>query len=402
MTSDLIVHIIPLILILAFTVSFSLLFRINAGGRIPKSLRIAFHAFNISGGLLCCACILTESAACLWLRKAVSAYVFFWLYILCNGMLVFVLCEIISLGLKAFGKRYSRTVHIAAASVYVFAAVVVGYYNYRHIRTVKTCFAYDGEGYSLFSGSTAGLNPFRVVFASDVHLGAGIGAGRLGQFLEKIRSLDPDLVIFGGDLLDRGAEIPLEEGCAGLLRDLDVPYGVYAVYGNHEYYAEDGDLVAEFYRKAGITVLRDSSVVIGGVILVSGNDDASGHSPDQDFPDPGDIPSDRTVFRLGISHRPDRLDGYSRCGYDLALCGHTHNGQFFPGNLILRLERKHSGNGRYSYGLYALPEGGYGFVSCGLGLWGPHFRTFSQSEIIVADILLPDVTAGSAVGSGMR
>lgn len=382
-------HIMPLILILGFTVSFSLLFRLNAGDRVPKALRIAFHAFNISGSFLCCACILTEWPDCLWLRKLVSAYVFFWLYILCNGMLVLVFSEIIRAGFRAFGKRYSRSVNVAAAALYVFAAVVIGYCNYRHIRVVEIGFAYDGDGYRVDSGSigsTGDGNPFRVVFASDVHLGVGIGAVRLGQFLDRIRSLDPDMVIFGGDLLDHGADIPFEEGCAELLGNLDVPYGVYAVYGNHEYYANDMGSVDEFYRKAGITVLRDSSMAIGDWIFISGNDDAAGHSADQDFPGWEHLPSDRSVFRLGISHRPDRLADYGYSGYDLALCGHTHNGQFFPGNLILKLERKHSGNGCYSYGMYSLPGGSHGFVSCGLGLWGPHFRTFSQSEILLVKI----------------
>lgn len=390
MTSILFSHIMPVILILGFTVSFSLLFRLNAGDRIPKALRIAFHAFNISGGFLCCAFILTEWPDCLWLRKLVSAYVFFWLYILCNGMLVLVVSEIIRAGFMAFGKRYSRTVHVAAASLYVFAAVVIGYCNYRHIRVVEIGFAYDGEGYRIDSGSigsTGDGDPFRVVFASDVHLGAGIGPDRLGQFLDRIRSLDPDMVIFGGDLLDHGAEIPFEEGCAELIGSLDVPYGVYAVYGNHEYYASDRKSVDEFYSKAGITVLRDSSVAIGDRIFISGNDDAAGHSADQGFPGSERLPSDRSVFRLGISHRPDRLADYGYSGYDLALCGHTHNGQFFPGNLILKLERKHSGNGCYSYGMYGLPGGSHGFVSCGLGLWGPHFRTFSQSEILLVKII---------------
>ena len=38
-----------------------------------------------------------------------------------------------------------------------------------------------------------------------------------------------------------------------------------------------------------------------------------------------------------IDHQPKELDETAAAGVDLDLCGHTHDGQIFPGNLIIHL-----------------------------------------------------------------
>lgn len=79
-----------------------------------------------------------------------------------------------------------------------------------------------------------------------------------------------------------------------------------------------------------------------------------------------------------LDHQPLLLEEVAALGIDLQLSGHTHNGQFFPGNLIVKR-------------LFEIPYG-YGkkdhthvYVSSGLGIWGPLYRIATQSEYVIIE-----------------
>jgi hypothetical protein len=64
---------------------------------------------------------------------------------------------------------------------------------------------------------------------------------------------------------------------------------------------------------------------------------------------------------------------------DLSLAGHTHKGQFFPGNLFIKLFWKNS------YGKYQ--ENNFtSIVTSGMGTWGPDMRIGTNSEIAIIDV----------------
>jgi len=74
-------------------------------------------------------------------------------------------------------------------------------------------------------------------------------------------------------------------------------------------------------------------------------------------------------------------------GFDLQLSGHTHGGQYFPGNLIIYLAQKFvAGLHRYKKTLI--------YVSRGTGYWGPPIRIGAPSEI--TKIVLVDSKAKNA------
>ena len=75
-----------------------------------------------------------------------------------------------------------------------------------------------------------------------------------------------------------------------------------------------------------------------------------------------------------ISHKPDIWDDINK-NVELMVSGHTHNGQIFPFNLMVKLKFK------YIYGLY-LKNKSRLFVSSGSGCWGPKLRIGSSNEII--------------------
>ena len=81
-----------------------------------------------------------------------------------------------------------------------------------------------------------------------------------------------------------------------------------------------------------------------------------------------------------VSHQPQSLSKLNEYPIDLELAGHTHNGQFWPGNILVKLFFKHS------YGYLRIGDTQY-FVTSGLGLWGPKYRIGTKSEIVVINLI---------------
>ncbi len=74
-----------------------------------------------------------------------------------------------------------------------------------------------------------------------------------------------------------------------------------------------------------------------------------------------------------IAHEPDELGELSDAGVDVDLCGHTHDGQMFPGNLTTALVWENS------YG-YLNENGMHNIVTSGVGIFGPDMRVGTIAE----------------------
>ena len=214
--------------------------------------------------------------------------------------------------------------------------------------------------------------PLRIVMASDLHVGFHNQRAELARWIDMINAEHPDMVLFAGDIID-GAIRPLYDfDAASEFRRIDAP--VYACLGNHEYIA-GLDRSVRFYRDAGITLLRDSSAVSGGVRIV-GRDDRSNprRKPLSQL-----LPSCDSLYTILLDHQPYNLDEARRCGIDYQLSGHTHRGQIWP--LSLLVDRLYE----CSYGSYTLGSTHY-YVSSGLGIWGGKFRIGTRSEYVVIEV----------------
>ena len=80
-----------------------------------------------------------------------------------------------------------------------------------------------------------------------------------------------------------------------------------------------------------------------------------------------------------IDHQPRQLEELAAAGADLALSGHTHNGQMFPGNLLIRLAWKNPA------GVLQVGD----MTSCvtqGAGVWGPAMRVGTDSEVMLLHV----------------
>lgn len=227
-------------------------------------------------------------------------------------------------------------------------------------------------------GLPAALDGFTIAQISDIHVGPTIGVELMRSLVDRINALSPDLVAVTGDLVD-GTVARLGEHTAPL-GDLKSRHGTYFVTGNHEYYSGANEWIAEM-RRLGLTVLRNERVELdhdGAILDVLGTDDwrakgfIEGHGHDLKKAAAG---RDRTRTSLLLAHQPKAIHDAAKHEIDLMICGHTHGGQLFPANILVKLIQP------YVRGLHAHTERTWIYVHKGSGYWGPPMRLAANAEI---------------------
>jgi predicted MPP superfamily phosphohydrolase len=205
---------------------------------------------------------------------------------------------------------------------------------------------------------------YNIIFISDVHLGTNTSR-HLSKILNKIKTLEYDFLLIGGDLIDSSSF---------KLNDLNlfnkIKKDIYFVNGNHEYYLKGFKNKIEQLKKFKIKVLKNSSMQINEINLIGIDDLQSIHSKIKFV----EKLNKKNLFNLVLSHKPDIWDNI-KSKNDLMLSGHTHNGQIFPFNFLVKLKFK------FIYGIYEYKKSKL-YVSSGAGCWGPKLRIGSSNEII--------------------
>jgi predicted MPP superfamily phosphohydrolase len=215
--------------------------------------------------------------------------------------------------------------------------------------------------------------PLKIVAISDLHLGYGIGKKEFESWLPLINDEEPDIVLIAGDLVDSNTHPLFAGNYAESVGKIRAKYGVYAVLGNHEYIG-NAEKSAAFLQLAGITLLRDSAVLIDNSFYVIGRDDRSNRrrkSVEELL-----TSVDKTKPLILLDHQPVNLSEAEQNGIDVQLSGHTHNGQVWPFSWVIAKLFEHP------YGYLKKGES-HIYVTSGLGIWGGKFRIGSQSEYVV-------------------
>jgi predicted MPP superfamily phosphohydrolase len=224
----------------------------------------------------------------------------------------------------------------------------------------------------------AGLPPERdgtvLVAVSDLHLGNLLGRRWLRTLVDRLEGMSPDIVVVVGDLVD-GNVGPVEP-LRPVLSELKAPLGVWAVTGNHEFYA-GADRSVRLLGDAGFHVLRDRSEQVFPGLVLAGVDDLSARQQfgmkDQAVEKAlANRPPGATIL---LSHSPWQAEKAAAAGAGLMLSGHTHAGQLWPFNYLVGL-RYPLLAGRYEV------DGMAAIVCRGTGTWGPRMRLWKPSEIL--------------------
>ncbi len=238
----------------------------------------------------------------------------------------------------------------------------------------------------------APLVGFTIVQLSDIHVGPTIKADRVRAIVDRVNTLQADLIAITGDVVD-GTVAALRADTAPLAA-LRARHGAWLVTGNHEYYAGAADWIDEFERLGlrcllnahAVIVHDDAHLVLAGVTDFAAAAFDPSHRSDPALALAG---SPDGAPRILLAHQPASATDAARAGFDLQLSGHTHGGQFWPWNLFVRLQQP------FTAGLHRVGSMQI-YTSRGTGYWGPPKRFGAPSEITRIRLLAaPPLAAAS-------
>lgn len=329
------------------------------------------------------------------IMKLISNY---WLGILLYLILAVLMADAICFLLFLITKRRLKCRTAAAGGICAVVVLVLsawGAYNARIIQVTPYEITVNKDG-----GRLENLN---VVLAADLHLGYNIGTAHMMQMVDKINEQNADLVVFAGDIFDNEYEaLDDPEELIAVLQKIQSKHGVYACYGNHDVEEkilagftfggnkkkESSIQMDEFLERAGIHLLQDEAILIDDSFYLYGRPDAQRPGRGINMRKTaaelmGELDTEKPV--IVIDHEPKELQELADAGVDIDLCGHTHDGQMFPANLITALMWENS------YGYLKKSEKGPYAYDCDFGcraFWTeyacrydcgnqPHHSTFS-------------------------
>lgn len=228
-------------------------------------------------------------------------------------------------------------------------------------------------------GLPAAFDGYRIVQWSDVHVGPTIGRRFLQTLVARTNALQPDAVAITGDFVDSDAASFGDE--LEPLRDLRTRDGIFYVTGNHEYYWSPAEWLA-LLREYGFELLLNDHRIVsrdGATLVFAGITDPVGRGAHRPDPDRAVRGAPAASTKVLLSHRPQAAADAGRLGVHLQLSGHTHGGQFFPFNLIIK---------RFQPIVAGLHRVGatWLYVNRGTGYWGPPSRLAVGGEITVVSL----------------
>jgi uncharacterized protein len=263
---------------------------------------------------------------------------------------------------------------VVAASVVVVVAMLLvwGYLEAMRVPRVK---ALDVD----IDGLGPGLDGIRVAVITDTHYGPIDRSQWSAGVVARVNELSADIVCHVGDIAD--GTVDIREQQTRPLASVKASAARVYVTGNHEYFSEAQGWL-DYMESIGWTALHNRHVVVerdGERLVIAGVDDATarrsglpGHGADLAAALAG---ADPGLPVLLLAHQPKQVVHAARAGVQLQISGHTHGGQIWPFNFLVRLDQP------VVHGLSRHGDRTALYTSRGTGFWGPPFRVFAPSEI---------------------
>lgn len=219
-----------------------------------------------------------------------------------------------------------------------------------------------------------GNSNLKICFVSDVHVGCINTKHVLNRVADCINRSNPDVVVFGGDLLDIEALKVYEKTFVDIMRNkITSKYETYTVIGNHEVYAGLEDCV-RLLKKAGIKILIDKVAEVKGFNIVGRLDKVIRNRKSLSQIIPNDMQN-----LIVVEHTPVAIDESAQHSVLLHLSGHTHAGQTFPMNFVVDYIFGPTGELRKIGNTYT-------YITNGAGFWGPPYRIGNIPEVVLVKI----------------
>lgn len=231
-----------------------------------------------------------------------------------------------------------------------------------------------------------GEDKLKVVQITDTQLGEYYNLGHLNKVVNKINNLNPDIVVFTGDLIDNAVAYEDIYNISDILGKIKANIGKYGVYGNHDIGGGAVRYYEDIMIESGFTILENENEFIeynGRFINILGGDEAlmGNHNAKETVKN-----IDEEDLNLLLIHEPDLIQEYEEYPIDLALSGHSHGGQVyipFYGPI-----KKNVLSEIYNKGLYDIDNERETklYVSTGLGNTKVPFRFMNIPEIALFNI----------------
>ena len=319
------------------------------------------------------------------------------------GIFMYILMVLFSIDIVRLILKYavhaswiqSRIVFAAVGACCICVVIIIsfsGIYHAKHIKVTPYKITVDK--------SAPDMDSLKIVLLADTHFGYNSGAVHAQEIVDKINEQNPDLVCIAGDIFDNEYDAVREpEKISEILRTIRSKYGVYACCGNHDlnepilagftfkHKKEDSKQLKDprmkrFLQNSNIQLLEDEAVLIDNNFYVVGRKDASLiEKIEEKRKTPAQLTQkldkDKTI--IVIDHQPKELQDIADAGVDLDLCGHTHDGQTFPGNFTVKFLWENPCG-------YLQKGSMHNIVTSGSGVWGPAMRVGTDSEICTINL----------------
>lgn len=275
-------------------------------------------------------------------------------------------------------KSAKRLIIIITAVLVTIVSLIIYYNNVIVVRneTIKSdLFSEDIDGYT-------------IIYFSDLHYTNFINEKYLNRLVEKINDENPDIVIFGGDLINKLQDKQIsnedKENLINELSKINNTNGKYAILGNHDYSEGSYEYVKDIYSKSDFTLLKDNCVSIKinekDTINILGIDSLF-FSWDMFLESYNNI--DTNNYTIGVIHHPDLVEYMPNTKFDYVLSGHSHGGQIYIP--LLKNNYNIYGCTKFFKGKYETCNNIKQYtidVSSGVGRTRINMRLFTNSEIV--------------------
>lgn len=261
-----------------------------------------------------------------------------------------------------------------SGAVMIISLVVLGHLNTLNIKVKYADFELPGR--------TGESKSYKILLFSDSHF-SSLNSGKfLDNLIQKINEINPDIILMAGDVIDDKPSVLFRTNVTRISSEIQPPKGIYMCHGNHEYIVGINE-AEKFLDTVNFNLLKDDYVIIDSTFIIAGRDDsAKSRFIGLHRNSLKDVIAPLKDLKLPIillDHQPFNLSEVAAEGVFFQFSGHTHNGQFFPINIITNLIYE------LSWG-YKKIHNTHFYVTSGVGTWGPPIRIGSDSELIVLNL----------------
>ena len=223
------------------------------------------------------------------------------------------------------------------------------------------------------------FHQFRIIQFSDTHIGFHYSLEQLEELVHTVNHLNPHIIVFTGDLVDKPNEYKNYEQLSAILSMLKADYGKYWIYGNHDHGGYGTDLIKNVMERANFSLLQNNLQVIEkdfDRLNIAGIDDVMLGKPDLYKTLQNANPN---LYTILLAHEPDFVEETINYPVDLQLSGHSHGGQIrlpFVGHIYTPDYAEKYVKGKYDIGSQLTL-----FVNSGIGTTRLPYRFLCSPEI---------------------